>query len=310
MKNLFKNLSLLLMVAAVGSIFSCKDENNDPTVVASFTYAVDATDPLKVNFTNTSTDFVELSWNFGDGAALSTDANPSHTYSVGGEFTVSLTATDKNGKDQKVASQKVTVSSPVPVSLTLEGGAWKIRNAANSIFVGPGLGAADWWSCPIENLAGTSGPADDWSCILDDEFIFNADGTMEYKTNGDARNDNLIFGDPNGCVSDAEIEASISPEFGSGIHTYVVVPAVAPPAGTGNDRIILTNGANRAAFIGFNKGYYGGENNGTSANGGNTTNEYEIISIEEVNGKAQLTVSVDISAAHDGSAAWTMVLVR
>ncbi len=309
MKNLLKNAALLLLVAAMGTVYSCKDENNDPTVVAGFTYAVDASDPLKVNFTSTSTDAIELSWNFGDGSALSSDTNPSHTYAAGGEYTVTLTATDKNGKDEAVSSQKVTVSAPVPVSLTLEGGAWKIRKAESSIYVGPGLNDPSWYIVPLAHLNGADAdPTNNWSCMMNDEFIFNADGTMEYKTNGDARNDNGIFGSPNGCVTDAEIEASISPEFGSGTHTYEVVPASVSPSG--NELIILTNGPDRAAFIGFNKGYYGGENNGTSANGGNNTNQYEIISIEEVNGKAQMTVSVDISAAHDGSAAWTMVLVR
>ena len=220
---------------------------------------------------------------------------------------MTLTATDNNGKDEAVASKTVTIVVPT-VTLTLEGGPWKIRNAANSIVVGPGMGLGDWYQIPVEHLAGTAGPEDDWSCILNDEFIFNADGTMEYKTNGDARNDNGIFGAPNGCVTDAQIAASISPEFGSGVHTYTVIPAASSPSG--RDVIVLTNGAGRAAFIGFNKGYYGGENNGSSPNGGSTTNQFEIIALEEVGGKAQLTVSVDISAAHDGSAAWTMVLVR
>jgi gliding motility-associated-like protein len=37
------------------------------------------------------------SWNFGDGSPVSTSTNPSHTYSVNGNYTVSLTVTDING---------------------------------------------------------------------------------------------------------------------------------------------------------------------------------------------------------------------
>jgi gliding motility-associated-like protein len=44
------------------------------------------------NFTNNP-----YSWNFGDGSPVSTSTNPSHTYSVNGNYTVSLTATDING---------------------------------------------------------------------------------------------------------------------------------------------------------------------------------------------------------------------
>ena len=35
--------------------------------VADFTYTVNAENPLAIEFTNTSTDAVSYSWNFGDG---------------------------------------------------------------------------------------------------------------------------------------------------------------------------------------------------------------------------------------------------
>jgi PKD repeat protein len=308
MKNFLTTAAMLLLVVGVTLVSSCKKDDPAATVVASFTFEIDAADATTVHFTSTSVDAKSLTWNFGDGTAFSNELNPSHTYTTGGDFTVTLTATDKNGKDESVASKTVTIVVPT-VELTLEGGPWKIRNAENSIVVGPGLGDGSWWQTPLSYLAGQDADVtNDWSCILNDEFIFNTDGTFEYKTNGDARNDNGIFGSPNGCVTDAHIAASQSPEFGSGTHTYTVIPAASSPSG--RPIIVLTNGPGRAAFIGFNKGYYGGENNGSSPNGGNTTNQYEIMALEQVGNKAQLTVSVDISAAHDGSAAWTMVLVR
>ena len=55
--------------------------------------------PLTVVFTNTSTgDFSDSLWDFGDGASSSLD-NPSHTYTAGGNFTVTLTVSGKGGSN-------------------------------------------------------------------------------------------------------------------------------------------------------------------------------------------------------------------
>ncbi len=62
---------------------------------ASFTYTSAG---LTVIFTNTSTDGASYSWSFGDGGT-STEANPSHTYAVGGAYTVTLTVSNPCGTD-------------------------------------------------------------------------------------------------------------------------------------------------------------------------------------------------------------------
>jgi hypothetical protein len=191
----------------------------------------------------------------------------------------------------------------------LIGGAWQVRKEALSIFVGPGLGNSSWWNTPLNFLDGSSSGTDDWSCITNDEFIFSAGGVYQYKTNGDARNDGYM-GTPNGCWSDAQVAASGNgAAFGSATHSFTFTPA----SGTDRPIITLTNGASGAAFLGFYKGYYGGEN-GSSANppnGGATTNRYEVMSyIKEASGRETMVVSVDISGAKDGSSAWSVVLVR
>jgi PKD repeat protein len=312
MKNLFRNAAMLLLMASVGTIFSCKDEDKDPTVVASFTFEVDATDPLKVNFTNTSTDSDGVSWNFGDGSTLSTDENPTHTFAAGGDFTVTLTASDKNGKDEAVASKTVTVVggvTPGPFSAD--------RLVGGAIYVGPIGAPAPWYIVPVVHLNGTDPDVtNDWSCMMDDEFIFtagasSAEGSMEYKTNGTARNDGYM-GAPNGCWDDAQITASGNgAAFGSGIHSYKVIDESVSPSS--NFQIELTNGPTGAAFIGFYKGYYGGENTNSSnpPNGGFTTNLYEVIDYQVADGKETLTLAVDLSVPHDNSfASWFVVLVR
>ena len=87
------------------------------TPVASFTSNCTA---LSCAFTNTSTDtggtITGYSWNFGDGSAVSTDANPTHVYaSAGTGYTVTLTVTD-NLSDTNTTSANVAPTGPPPAS--------------------------------------------------------------------------------------------------------------------------------------------------------------------------------------------------
>ena len=70
-----------------------------PYVAAKFTSsAVAGVFPLTLQFTNQSAgEVLSNSWNFGDGSAISTLTNPSHTFAIDGNFTVQLTVTGPNG---------------------------------------------------------------------------------------------------------------------------------------------------------------------------------------------------------------------
>ncbi|MCC7244239.1 MAG: PKD domain-containing protein, partial [Saprospiraceae bacterium] len=69
-------------------------------------------------FTNTSTNATSNAWNFGDGAT-STDANPTHTYTTDGVYTVTLTASNSCGND--VTSQTVTIVTAPTAAFTATG---------------------------------------------------------------------------------------------------------------------------------------------------------------------------------------------
>ncbi len=85
------------------------DPNSPPS--ADFTFSASG---LTVQFTDESTDsdgsIASYSWTFGDGNS-STSVNPSHTYSSGGTYSVSLTVTDDAG-DSDTVTKSVNVTDP------------------------------------------------------------------------------------------------------------------------------------------------------------------------------------------------------
>jgi len=69
---------------------------------ASFTPAlsvINLGDPVNFIDTSTGNSPMTYSWNFGDGTAASTEANPSHTYASIGNYAVTLTVTNGYGSD-------------------------------------------------------------------------------------------------------------------------------------------------------------------------------------------------------------------
>ena len=68
--------------------------------------------PLAVNFTDASTQTpTSWYWDFGDGS-VSLLRNPSHTYTAGGVYVVSLTAKNASGQSTKTVNACLTVGAP------------------------------------------------------------------------------------------------------------------------------------------------------------------------------------------------------
>lgn len=66
-----------------------------------------------IDFTDLSTNNpTSWSWDFGDGSN-STEQNPTHSYSVVGKFTVTLTVTNAHGSDDETKTDYITVSAEV-----------------------------------------------------------------------------------------------------------------------------------------------------------------------------------------------------
>ncbi|MEM9990827.1 MAG: PKD domain-containing protein [Bacteroidota bacterium] len=101
------NWTLLCTLALLLFSTSCKDDDNDldPDAKPEASFTVEL-DELEARFTNTSTNANSYDWDFGDGNS-STEENPTHTYAQGGNYTVTLEAT--NGDEANTARQSIDV---------------------------------------------------------------------------------------------------------------------------------------------------------------------------------------------------------
>ncbi len=70
-----------------------------------------------ISLTNTSTGATSYNWDFGDGN-MSTDANPTHTYTMDGTYTVTMTATNPCGS--VTTTETIIVVTPPTVAYTAD----------------------------------------------------------------------------------------------------------------------------------------------------------------------------------------------
>lgn len=118
-----KKLSLTLYASALFfsfmSISSCKKDddtdnnnnngNNTPPVACMQVSNSNIANGETVNFTSCSTNATSYLWDFGDGNTAAVQ-NPSHTFTAGGPYVVTLTASNNAGSD--ITSHTITVSAP------------------------------------------------------------------------------------------------------------------------------------------------------------------------------------------------------
>ncbi|MBC7935118.1 MAG: PKD domain-containing protein [Rhizobacter sp.] len=132
-------------IKLLGYFAGCKDSViNNVTVTTRANVNFNTTDtagckaPYTVSFNNVTTGAINYSWNFGDGNT-STLANPVHTYTTAGTFTVMLIATNANGcSDTLVKNNYIKIQLPeVNINqLTQKGCApfsWTFSSTINSV---------------------------------------------------------------------------------------------------------------------------------------------------------------------------------
>jgi len=94
--------------------------------------------PVTVQFTNTSTNYTSLLWNFGDGETVANVPDPSHVYAQPGTYYVSLTVVNGGGQTL-VTNDSVAVREPSAVLTALAAAAVCVGQA-DTLFASTGLG--------------------------------------------------------------------------------------------------------------------------------------------------------------------------
>jgi PKD repeat protein len=155
--------------ADVKTVSIVSDANVLPVAVANSDVAA-GNAPLAVAFSSDgSTDpdgtITTYSWNFGDGSALSSEASPSHTYTVAGEYSAVLTVTDSDGVDATAAVTITVNENPAPVAVLSVASVTPVTKKAPALYAFASTGSSDdasivsydWsWGDGTENGSGAS----------------------------------------------------------------------------------------------------------------------------------------------------------
>lgn len=133
--------------ADIKTVSIVSDANVLPVAVANSDVAT-GNAPLAVAFSSAgSTDpdgtITGYSWNFGDGSADSSAANPSHTYTVAGEYSAVLTVTDSDGATDTAALTITVNENPAPVAVLAVTSVTPVSTKAPALVAFSSTGSSD-----------------------------------------------------------------------------------------------------------------------------------------------------------------------
>ena len=105
MKTRFKLLNIVLVTLL---IMSCSATVKNPMACCMVPTTGIVGQPILFNST-CSTDASKYKWDFGDGTST-TDANPSHTYSTAGNYTVKLMAMNSDESKMNETAKVISIT--------------------------------------------------------------------------------------------------------------------------------------------------------------------------------------------------------
>lgn len=104
-------------------VFTGSVQVSDPLGAEVTATPINGTAPQEISFDVTAsggTGPYTYSWDFGDGSAASTQRNPKHNYTVGGNYTAKVTVTDKLGRSIVENAPTVAIAPGVTVVITAQ----------------------------------------------------------------------------------------------------------------------------------------------------------------------------------------------
>jgi PKD repeat protein len=161
--------------------------NSPPT--AGFTVTCD---DLECSFTSTSADeapgsIATFAWTFGDGG-IAEIANPSHTYSVGGDFSVTLTVTDNEGAtDSETQTVSVAPNAPPTAGFTASCTEGTCSFTSTSSDAAPGSIATFAWTFGDNGVSSLENPTHSYAITSPTDFtvtltVTDDDGATDVET--------------------------------------------------------------------------------------------------------------------------------
>lgn len=197
MRNFLKKGMFALI--GIGIVIACGKDDDTPTPttpqITNVSFTVEASGAGNViTVTPSSTGGTSYSIDFGTSATddVLTTAGPGVSYTYPEEdatYTIVVTAS-ASGYDSANASQDVTVDYTEPDPSPAQG-RWVLLHEAGSIALGPAADNLTWWSNSLGDVSTRS-------CLFDDVYVFNADGTFQ-NILGDATWVETNFADAEGC---------------------------------------------------------------------------------------------------------------
>jgi len=177
--------------------------------------------PLAVDFTDLSVGAISWSWNFGDGSAVSTEQNPSHTYTNPGTYTVTLTAANDCGTDTVTKTDYITVEDETcdPITAAFEGTPVSGSAPLTVQFTDLSNGAVSWYwtfgdqtSSLDQNPIHTYENPGTYNVYL---YVTNSceEGDWEYKAGYITVTDECVEPDPAFSADPSEGEAPLTVQF-------------------------------------------------------------------------------------------------
>jgi len=215
---------------------------------ASFTVTMVDSNTVQLTSTATGDPFM-YNWEVSNGT-LAEGAEATITISRAGTYTVKHYVFNQGGMAVDSAQVVISRDAAPPCTGLMEfmtsctERTWTLAPIAGSLWVGPPDGSQTWWA-----IGGTA--ATDRPCAYNDEWVFKADGSVEYDTKGDIWAETYMGVAADGCFPESVLTGAQA-AWGSGSHAFTLMPATA----TAPDQLKMEG---LGAFIGLPKAANGGQ---------------------------------------------------